>query len=803
MPAMAQDHSSESNRERAVTLARRGDLEQALAILDRLHRAAPDNVAVAQDYVVVLGWAGRDAEAIDIFRSLPRERAADYAISAAARSSRNLGRYDEALDLYRSGRARWPDNTEFPVGEVHTLLDADRNDDATELARQLAAEHPDDADVLTAYGRALQLQGRHADALATSNRILALQPNDPDGQRLRILSLSESGAPELALSLAQAQPDLMTAADMRRIEANATAHRIRSARGVRPPTEAERFAEMDRILAELDRQIAEWSSDPSASDAVLNARYDRILALRNRYRMQDAIDEYRRLTAEGHNPPDYVLSAVGDAHLHLRQPETAFALYRKALEEYPQDFDTRLQMFYALADVGEFEAATALIEQLNEEQPIWLPVVAGSSVLENSNRMATEQGRAAVRLFAGDLDRAEELFGHLAEQAPRNSQGYEGLGSVYLARGWPRRALTEFEQGLAVEKLNQQNEGGVWLTHGLEIGRAQSLYELGEYAAVRDDVADLTSRFPEQTQVQRLARMWEVHNMRELQIEANAGFNSGNTAQIGNQELTLNTLLFSQPFYDNFRAFAGYRVAQSEFDIGTENFHRAAAGLEYRGGDWEISGEASYNEYGSTRPGFRLAAVWKPADFWSLAGNLDTFSRETPLRALADGVTARSAELGGKYRASDVFEVELAGQVMDFSDDNFRHLSQLSATANLLSRPDYRIDGIADLSVSGNRKSDVAYFSPELDSAQTVSLMFGQTLYRHFENVYQHRLTLTGGNYWQRNFGNNLIGTAAYEHGLLWNDVIDASVGVSYGRRVYDGDPENQLAFITRLSWRF
>jgi predicted Zn-dependent protease len=73
MPAMAQDHSSESNRERAVTLARRGDLEQALAILDRLHCAAPDNVAVAQDYVVVLGWAGRDAEAIDIFRSLPRE----------------------------------------------------------------------------------------------------------------------------------------------------------------------------------------------------------------------------------------------------------------------------------------------------------------------------------------------------------------------------------------------------------------------------------------------------------------------------------------------------------------------------------------------------------------------------------------------------------------------------------------------------------------------------------------------------------------------------------------------------------
>lgn len=803
LPGMAQERPSGPTREGAVALARQGDLEQALTMLDALHRASPEDAAVTHDYIVVLGWAGRDAEAIELFRTLPPGQAPGYVVSAAARSSRNLGRYDEALDLYGQGQSRWPGDTEFALGEVHTLLDAGRHDEATDLAERLATGQPNNADVLAAYGRALQLKGRHAEALTISTRILALQPDHPDGQRLRILSLSETGAPELALSLAQAQSGLITEAQMRRIEANVIAQRIRTGRGVRPPTEAERFAETDRALADLDRQIAQWSGDPSAAPALLNARFDRILALRNRYRMQEAIDEYQRLVAEGHQPPDYVLSAVGDAYAHLRQPEAALALYRKTLETSPNNFDTRLQMVYALVDIGEFAAATELIDALNEEQPIWLPVVDGTSLLENPDRVTTEQGRAAVRLYAGDLDRAQELFANLAERAPRNSQGYEGLGSVYLAEGWPRRALAEFEQGLAMEEVNRAREAGVWLTDGLEVGRAQSLYELGEYAAVEEQVANLTSRFPERVPVQRLARMWEVHNMRELQIEANAGFNFGNTDVVGDQELTLEARLFSQPFYDNFRAFAGYGFAQAEFDSGTENFHHALAGLEYRGRDWTVIGEASYNEYGSTRPGVRLTAQWRPDDFWSLSGNVDTFSWETPLRALADGVTARSAELGGTYRASDAFEVGLAGQLMDFSDDNWRYLTQLSATANLLSQPDFRIDGLAGASISGNRRSDVAYFSPELDSTQTAALRFRHTLHRRFENVYQHMLTLSGGNYWQQNFGNSFIGNVAYEHHVLWNDVIDSSVGVSYGRRVYDGDPENQLAVMTKLSWRF
>ena len=203
LPGMAQERPSGPTREGAVALARQGDLEQALTMLDALHRASPEDAAVTHDYIVVLGWAERDAEAIELFRTLPPGQAPGYVVSAAARSSRNLGRYDEALDLYGQGQSRWPGNTEFALGEVHTLLDAGRHDEATDLAERLASGQPNNADVLAAYGRVLQLKGRHAEALTISTQILALQPDHPDGQRLRILSLSETGAPELALSFSR------------------------------------------------------------------------------------------------------------------------------------------------------------------------------------------------------------------------------------------------------------------------------------------------------------------------------------------------------------------------------------------------------------------------------------------------------------------------------------------------------------------------------------------------------------------------------------------------------------------------
>ncbi len=316
-------------------------------------------------------------------------------------------------------------------------------------------------------------------------------------------------------------------------------------------------------------------------------------------------------------------------------------------------------------------------------------------------------------------------------------------------------------------------------------------------------MADLVARFPEQIAVQRLARLWDVHTMRELRVAVEAGFNSGATAATGETELSIDSQLFSQPIYYNFRAFIGYLFAQADFPEETETLHRVRVGAEYRGPGLIASGEVSYNNYGETDPGGRLAALWMLDDYWSVEGSLEAFSRDTPLQALLNDVTANSAQLGVTYRASELFNVRLAGQVLDFSDDNVRSLGLLSLVTRLYRRPDFLIDGGIDLSISHNTESDVPYFSPELDSAQTASVAFEHLLYRRYENAWSHRLTLTAGNYWQENFGSDFVGGVRYEHRLLWNDVIDVSLGGGYNRQVYDGDPEDQFAILGRLTWRF
>ena len=48
---------------RAIELARLGELNEALTILAELHQLFPEDRPIRQDYLVVLGWADRDAEA--------------------------------------------------------------------------------------------------------------------------------------------------------------------------------------------------------------------------------------------------------------------------------------------------------------------------------------------------------------------------------------------------------------------------------------------------------------------------------------------------------------------------------------------------------------------------------------------------------------------------------------------------------------------------------------------------------------------------------------------------------------------
>ena len=83
---------------------------------------------------------------------------------------------------------------------------------------------------------------------------------------------------------------------------------------------ARRFDGTDAALARLDALLA--SLPPECETALRRTRLrwlDRLVALRDRVRMQEAADEGKALAADGPLPP-YAEQAYADALLHPRRP---------------------------------------------------------------------------------------------------------------------------------------------------------------------------------------------------------------------------------------------------------------------------------------------------------------------------------------------------------------------------------------------------------------------------------------------------------------------------------------------------
>lgn len=111
-----------NEQEKAAHLARDGHYDAALSILEPIYRRNSNNLSVARDYAVVLGWAGHDQEAVTVYETLPPEQP-DYVLAAIGHSYRALNQTDKALAVYELGLKNYPTNVVFAEGQIRCLLD--------------------------------------------------------------------------------------------------------------------------------------------------------------------------------------------------------------------------------------------------------------------------------------------------------------------------------------------------------------------------------------------------------------------------------------------------------------------------------------------------------------------------------------------------------------------------------------------------------------------------------------------------------------------------------------------------------
>lgn len=125
--------ATEVQYRQAIEDARAGSTERALDALQSLVVQFPERQDILGDYVVVLGWAGDHASAIEYRDKIRRADALAYVIESLANSARRLRHLALAESLYRESMARFPVRVESLIGLALTLADAGKHGDATAL----------------------------------------------------------------------------------------------------------------------------------------------------------------------------------------------------------------------------------------------------------------------------------------------------------------------------------------------------------------------------------------------------------------------------------------------------------------------------------------------------------------------------------------------------------------------------------------------------------------------------------------------------------------------------------------------
>lgn len=800
MSCLALPAQADPNYDALIQRARAGDYEPALVLLRERTTSRPSDRRAAYDRIVIAGWAGRPGEVLETYRLLDAGAAMPpEVLGTVARAFRDERRWDESLARYREGRQRFAQRIDFAAGEVMVLADSGRIAEAVTAGQALVGRHPADADARLALAYAHTRAGDLYEALYEADQAHTLAPKRADVVREYVRALRYAGLPEAALRVAGDHPGLLDPLAMLELQVDEAAELTRLA-DMPARAEAERFAIADRALARYDGLMAALAKlGPQGEAQLRRARIDRLAALHARVRMQDVVDAYEALRAEGIEVPAYALSDVAAAYLYLRHPEQAEALYRQVQDAYPQggDAEARLAaqtgLYYAHAESEAFDPAGQVVRQASAEQPRWRWVRGQPTRQPNDLWLQAEQVATQARLQADDTVDAQRRVEDLVRRAPGHSGLRVALADVYRARGWPRAAENELKLAETLAPRSMQ----------VEVQQGHAALDLQEWRQAEMLRDDTVARYPENLAVRRLDREWQVHNKSELRIEGYRGL-ANDSAVVGNGNFGIESVLYTPPIDYDWRAFGGVGYATGRFQEGSVDYKWARAGVQWRVRDLTVEGEVSTHGYGQGgKAGGRLAVDYDLSDRWQIGASGALRSTGTPLRALKQGIYADTLRTYARWRRSERGEWLFTVAPSRFSDGNDRMEAGVSGAERFYTAPHLKADLLVDLWASRNTRDDTPYFNPRSDLSVLPSVRLTHTLYRRYETVWEQQFLAGAGSYSQQGYGTGAILLVGYGQRFRTNDVFDIGATITGTSRPYDGQRERELRIVFDLTYRF
>ncbi len=640
-------------------------------------------------------------------------------------------------------------------------------------------------EALIAAGRVAERRGHRFDALRYYGLAETQKPARADlHESIARLLLELGGAHGAVDQAALATPRQL---------ANRAAIRIRRAGLVPDRHQLERFTRLDQVIAEIERLLSQEQST-SGADASLahQLRGDRAVALFMRKRWQASLDQVRSMRLAGEPIAIYVQVAEAGALLGLKRPEEARRIYESVLDVEPQHLEARWGLFYAAVDLADWSTAYRVVDAIETEPSRRIGIVP--TPVPNEDWLGARISAATVRSWADELEEAWNRLTALSQRAPAHPPLRSALASVAAARGWPRLADQEIR---IAESLDEEDPG-------IQVGLAEAALRRGRWAELRIRLDRLSALYPSDEMIQRLQQELAARDRYELQFDVTRRDSAERVRRTPGDSLAVSLRAYGPPLSDPWRLFvARDRWLGQSRGLFTAERQRIGAGAQYRTADTSIETILWQNSGAVDQGAASFEARREVDDHWALSAGYSSFASDTPLGAIARGITSNAARVGLAYVWSELASVEGRVGLYQFSDSNQRSVVDFSLIRRLFTAPDLQISLQPKLSSSSNSRTDGPYFSPERDQSVDVLINLERSLWQRYDRSLSDRLTVGAGRYWQMGYGSGPVYEAAYTQTFKIRPRFELSYGAAWNRRLYDGVPESAVILNMQMMSRF
>jgi biofilm PGA synthesis protein PgaA len=725
------DRSGEGYRQ-ALDLIRQGKTAEAMPLLEAAWRKHPDNTHLLADYLSALVWLGLYGKAIQLYTA---QRAAlediQYLSRNMAKAYYETGDYRQAQTLY---------------GQAFTL----DHSDAEALKGLVFASCK-----LTDYQKAIA-------AWLTAYQKKSLPPHTLTA--LKFYLIQHMGAPSLARQYARAagikDRKLLVA-----LTGDLAAEHIKW----------EEYGSAQEILKQ------QLLDDPDN----FRARADYIVALRQQHRMKEVVEQYRILEKAGRPVPYWVTESVADALFYLKQPEEAVRFYQLRLEQNPLvPFPPSMGLFYAYSDMREWDRAARVWDQIAD--------LLNHYKLNYLEKNEALQARGWSFIDRDKLQEAQNYFEASLEQAGLNPGFRAGLGYTFYYRGWPRRALEQFQiaRNVGPEDILART------------GEVLALNDLNHKCAARNLAAELYRKYPYDLRVQDTYETLRVEDM----------------------PLAWGDARFIQewPGVTEYRFRGGITGTVTPiFKVFTEVLH--LYGREETNGQkfisfWDrwgfgfnwvvlppftLTQSVSWDYLKGGNFGSYTKIAWQVNDQFRAAASYNSFNLDIPLRALATGVVGKTARFDLKYTENELRDYGLIFISNWLSDGNYNPALLLGFDQNVINHPDWKLRIAPQFSYVRYSNQQVPYFSPNFEYSLTLNPSLQIVHYERYDKNVRSNIKAEIGLYKQSGFNFYPLAGITYEQKIQTSKTFELKWSVGYLLRVYDGNYTNAFETYFLLNKKF